>query len=104
MQLGKPIDIRATANDTGIYVCAQCSSLLFKAATKFDAGCGFPSFWKHIEDNVKYHPLSTYGRNRIQLLCNQCDSHLGHLFQHDLTPTGVRYCIHAAAICYVEKM
>gem|GEM_PF-1918456 len=80
------------------YVCSACGTTLFDAATKFDAGCGFPSFWQHHGNNVKHNFLQTYGRSRIQLLCNHCGQHLGHLFNSKVTPTGVRYCINGHAI------
>jgi len=82
----------------GFYVCATCGMPLFEASKKFEAGCGFPSFWKHIAERVKFNRLTTYGRERIQLLCNNCGRHLGHLFANQLTPTGVRYCISHEAI------
>ncbi|MFD3001471.1 peptide-methionine (R)-S-oxide reductase [Pontibacter toksunensis] len=58
----------------------------------------FPSFWSHIGENVRQQRLNTYGRLRIQLVCNVCGLHLGYLFDHSLTPTKVRYCINADAI------
>ncbi len=65
----KQIDIRANENAVGNYHCSQCGAPLFAAAKKFDAGCGFPSFWMHLNDQVQLNPLDTYGRQRIQLLC-----------------------------------
>jgi peptide-methionine (R)-S-oxide reductase len=93
-----PIFINDNKETTGLYVCAACGHPLFNASTKFEAGCGFPSFWTHKEGGVKLNPLNTYGRERIQLLCNQCGRHLGHLFPNRQTPTGVRYCISEEAI------
>ncbi|HYH15942.1 MAG TPA: peptide-methionine (R)-S-oxide reductase [Flavisolibacter sp.] len=98
----KPIDLSAAANAYGTYVCTQCGAPLFEAAKKFDAGCGFPSFWMHVGEQVKLNPLDTYGRKRIQLLCNKCGQHLGHLFEHKQTPTQLRYCINADAIQFKE--
>jgi peptide-methionine (R)-S-oxide reductase len=86
----------------GLYVCTACGQALFDASKKFDAGCGFPSFWMHKEEAVKLNPLHTYGRSRIQLLCNHCGLHLGHLFPNKQTPTGVRYCINKEALRAVE--
>jgi peptide-methionine (R)-S-oxide reductase len=86
----------------GFYVCATCGTPLFEAGKKFEAGCGFPSFWKHVEERVKFNRLTTYGRERVQLLCNNCGRHLGHLFPNQLTPTGVRYCISHEAIRFGE--
>src|SRR5688572_20094178 len=83
---------------TAIYSCTSCDSPLFEATKKFDAGCGFPSFWMHYGDHVTLNPLNTYGRSRIQLLCTHCGAHLGHLFPNKSTPTQVRYCINEKAI------
>jgi peptide-methionine (R)-S-oxide reductase len=94
------LDFEKWANVHGSFVCSNCSSLLFEANKKFEAGCGFPSFWMHFDDNVKLNPLITYGRNRVQLLCNTCGQHLGHLFDNKFTPTKVRYCINENAIEY----
>lgn len=82
----------------GVYVCTCCGSALFESAKKFDSRTGFPSFWMHIGDHVKENFLTTYGRERIQLLCNSCGQHLGHLFENKRTPTQLRYCINAQSI------
>jgi peptide-methionine (R)-S-oxide reductase len=82
-----------------IYACSKCGNTLFEATHKFDAGCGYPSFWQH-SGGVKENLLQTYGRSRIQLLCNKCDQHLGHLFKSKQTASGVRYCINANAIAW----
>jgi len=97
----KKIDFSATAR--GHYVCSQCGTQLFEAAKKFDAGCGFPSFWMHVGAQVKLNPLDTYGRKRIQLLCHTCGQHLGHLFTHKQTPSQLRYCINSEAIRFQES-
>jgi len=65
---------------------------------RFDVGSGFPSFWDQVDDHVKLNPLDTYGRKRIQLLCNSCGQHLGHLFRDKRTPSELRYCINADRI------
>ena len=85
----------------GRYVCAACGHPLFESDNRFEAGCGFPSFSIHVSDNVTLHPLHTYGRSRIQLLCSACNGHLGHLFPSKATTTGVRYCINGDAIRFV---
>ncbi|QCR23976.1 peptide-methionine (R)-S-oxide reductase [Pontibacter sp. SGAir0037] len=81
-----------------IFYCSNCGTALFESEKKFDVGSGFPSFWGHIGHNVRQNPLDTYGRHRIQLLCNTCKQHLGHLFDDNRTPTNVRYCINADAL------
>lgn len=81
-----------------VYTCSGCGNPLFEAEKKFDAGAGFPSFWQHIGEGVEQRLLTTYGRERIQLLCNNCGQHLGHLFENKNTPTRLRYCIKHEAI------
>lgn len=81
------------------WVCAGCNHTLFETDKKFEFGTGFPSFWQHIDDHVKQQFLDSYGRERTQLLCNRCGQHLGHLFPHKHTPSRLRYCINATAIC-----
>lgn len=81
-----------------VYECTACHLPLFEEAKKFDSKTGFPSFWLHIDENVRQNFLTTYGRERIQLLCNHCGQHLGHLFPNKKTPTGIRYCINSNAI------
>jgi peptide-methionine (R)-S-oxide reductase len=98
-----PIHSIEKGDTTGIYVCAACGHPLFDAAAKFNAGCGFPSFWLHKNDGVKQNPLSTYGRERTQLLCANCGLHLGHLFPNKHTPSGVRYCINRESIRLAEE-
>jgi peptide-methionine (R)-S-oxide reductase len=81
-----------------IYTCSKCGTALFNTAAKFTVGSGFPSFWEHIGENVRQKLLQTYGRERIQLLCDHCGQHLGHLFDDSRTPTHKRYCINENAI------
>ena len=90
--------LKSEGNEKGVYACSVCGTALFAPDKKFDSGCGFPSFWMHIGENVRQNKLDTYGRSRTQLVCDQCGQHLGHLFDHTLTPTKTRYCINADAI------
>ncbi len=89
--------------EKGIYTCSKCGTTLFEAAKKFDSRTGFPSFWGHVGDHVKENFLDTYGRERIQLLCKSCGQHLGHLFPNKTTPTGVRYCVNADSIQFIQN-
>lgn len=86
--------------ENGEYICSCCKERLFSAQHKFDSKTGFPSFWAHLDSQVKLKHLSTYNRERIQLLCLGCGQHLGHLFPDPRTPSQVRYCINAEAIQY----
>lgn len=94
----QPVDPEGQQHEPGIYTCAACGNALFKADKKFDVGSGFPSFWEHIGESVRQNQLNTYGRARIQLLCNYCGQHLGHLFDDKRAPTNLRYCINANAL------
>ncbi|WP_299758749.1 peptide-methionine (R)-S-oxide reductase [uncultured Pontibacter sp.] len=87
----------------GVYTCSACGYLLFEASKKFEVGSGFPSFWAQVADHVRHRSLDTYGQQRVQLLCLQCEQHLGHLFEDSRTPTNVRYCINASSINFVPE-
>jgi peptide-methionine (R)-S-oxide reductase len=89
----KKVTVQDRQHEKGTYTCSGCGNRLFEASKKFDVGSGFPSFWAQIEKNVTHRPLHTYGRYRVQLLCSECQQHLGHLFEDSRPPSGVRYCI-----------
>lgn len=85
-------------NRPGVYVCAGCGTPLFSADTKFDAGCGWPSFYKSLGDNVVYEEDHKLGMKRIEILCKSCGGHLGHVFPDGPAPTGQRYCVNSVAL------
>lgn len=89
--------------EPGLYACVCCDSLLFNAGEKFDSGTGWPSFTQPIKENaIAYHEDNNYGMSRVETLCNTCDAHLGHVFPDGPPPSGLRYCMNAAALKKVK--
>lgn len=83
----------------GRYACAGCGTELFDSASKFESGTGWPSFGEPVEDGVVgYHLDNSHGMSRVEVTCNVCDSHLGHVFPDGPAPSGLRYCINALSL------
>ncbi len=88
----------------GVYLCQLCDLPLFSSDHKFDSGSGWPSFFRPYDpDHIRYEQDNAYGMQRIELLCNRCGGHLGHVFEDGPAPTGLRFCLNSASLDFAEN-
>lgn len=90
--------------EPGTYVCRACGAELFSSQTKFDAHCGWPSFYEALHSNaIVYSKDTTHGMNRVEVTCANCNGHLGHVFPDGPEPTGQRYCINSISLKFKSE-
>ncbi len=90
--------------EEGIYKCSNCGAELFPSRTKYDAHCGWPSFYDPVnKENVELSPDSSHGMQRTEVTCSRCGAHLGHVFDDEAQRTGKYYCINSVALKLQKK-
>ncbi|MGF1720302.1 peptide-methionine (R)-S-oxide reductase MsrB [Vibrio kyushuensis] len=87
--------------DTGIYHCTCCEKALFNSDSKYDSGCGWPSFDAPVSaEAIRYIEDLSHGMKRVEIRCSQCESHLGHVFEDGPVTTGERYCVNSVSLIF----
>ena len=102
-EAGTEVPYSSPLNDEhrhGLFSCAGCAQGLYSSDTKFDSGTGWPSFWKPLDHAVVEHADGSLGMSRTEVLCSNCGSHLGHVFDDGPQPTGLRYCMNGVAMAF----
>lgn len=89
----------------GMYTCAACGNELFSSSTKFNSGCGWPSFFASLDSTrIKYVTDESHGMSRTEIMCARCGGHLGHVFDDGPAPTGLRYCVNSLSLEFKDLL
>lgn len=89
--------------EEGVYHCVCCNEALFSSQAKFNAGCGWPSFFDALPEKINYLVDQSHGMVRTEIKCLACDSHLGHVFDDGPKPTGKRYCVNSLSLLFSKN-
>ena len=87
----------------GTYKCAGCDTELFTSETKYNSGCGWPAFYESLPGKIEESADNSFGMTRIEITCEKCGGHLGHVFNDGPQPTGLRYCVNSASLDFDPK-
>jgi peptide-methionine (R)-S-oxide reductase len=91
-------------HEQGVFLCVCCGNELFASDTKYDSGCGWPSFYAPLEESRIIKDVDTsYGMRRTEVMCSRCGAHLGHVFDDGPNPTGLRFCMNSASLNFADK-
>lgn len=88
----------------GVYRCLVCDAPLFRSESKYDSGCGWPSFYEPVSETaIGYIKDFSHGMERVEIRCGSCEAHLGHVFPDGPRPTGERYCVNSASLSFTDE-